>query len=74
MTTLAPIAEQIWDMKYRLKTPEGAPVDATVEATWTRIATALAEPEKAADRPRHAAQFLEALQDFRFLPAGRIIA
>jgi len=74
MTSLAPIAQQIWDMKYRLKTPEGAPVDETVEATWARIAEALAEPEKPANRARYSAQFLEALQDFRFLPAGRIIA
>lgn len=74
MTIIAPIAQQIWDMKYRLKTPEGVPVDETVEATWTRIAEALAEPEKPAERARYAAQFLEALQDFRFLPAGRIIA
>ena len=41
----APIAEQIWDMKYRLKTPDGAPVDETIEATWTRIADALAATE-----------------------------
>ena len=27
----APIAEQIWDMKYRLKDADGTPVDVTVE-------------------------------------------
>ena len=27
----APIAEQIWDMKYRLKQPDGTPVDQSVE-------------------------------------------
>ena len=41
----APIAEQIWDMKYRLKQPYGTPVDATVEYTWTRIAKDLASVE-----------------------------
>ena len=41
----APIAEQIWDMKYRLKQPDGTPVDDTVEATWRRIADALAAVE-----------------------------
>ena len=41
----APISGQIWDMKYRLKTPEGAPVDQTVGDTWRRVARALAAAE-----------------------------
>jgi ribonucleoside-diphosphate reductase alpha chain len=68
----APIAESIWDMKYRLKEPDGTPLDATVEDTWRRIARALAsvETDPAAWEPK----FQAALEDFRFLPAGRIIA
>ena len=68
----APIAETIWDMKYRLKDADGTPVDATVEDTWRRIARALAEVED--DREIWEDRFYEALYDFRFLPAGRIIA
>ena len=34
----APIAEQIWDMKYRLKDADGTVIDETVEDTWRRIA------------------------------------
>jgi hypothetical protein len=41
----APIAEQIWDMKYRLKSAEGKALDETVEDTWRRIATDLASVE-----------------------------
>ena len=41
----APIAEQIWDMKYRLKDIDGLPIDVTVEDTWRRIARALAAEE-----------------------------
>ena len=41
----APIAEAIWDMKYRLKTAEGLPLDETVEDTWRRIARSLASVE-----------------------------
>ena len=37
------IANRIWDMKYRLKQPDGAPVDKTIEETMRRVATALAE-------------------------------
>ena len=39
----APIAEQIWDMKYRLKQADGTPTDLSVEDTWRRIARSLAE-------------------------------
>lgn len=46
----APIAEQIWDMKYRFKEADGTPLDGTVEDTWRRIARALAVVEKDADR------------------------
>ena len=68
----APIAEQIWDMKYRLKQADGTPVDLTVEDTWRRIAKSLATVE---DNPRDwEPRFYAALEDFRFLPAGRITA
>ncbi|MEM7643742.1 MAG: adenosylcobalamin-dependent ribonucleoside-diphosphate reductase [Pseudomonadota bacterium] len=68
----APIAEQIWDMKYRLKDAAGLPMDGTVEATWDRIAKALAAPES--DPAAWEGRFREALDGFRFLPAGRIVA
>ncbi|MBK1635783.1 adenosylcobalamin-dependent ribonucleoside-diphosphate reductase [Rhodovulum adriaticum] len=68
----APIAAQIWDMKYRLKVSDGTPVDLTVEDSWRRIARALAAPE--ADPAAWEDRFYTALEDFRFLPAGRITA
>jgi len=66
------ISQQIWDMKYRLKGPDGAPVDKTIEDSWWRVARTLAEPEQ--ERERWAAAFYEAMEGFRFLPAGRIVA
>lgn len=68
----APIAEQIWDMKYRLKDAEGRPVDVTVEDSWRRVARALASVED--DPVLWEDRFYAALEDFRFLPAGRILA
>ena len=41
----APIAEQIWDMKYRFKGPDGTPVDLTVEDSWRRVARDLSQVE-----------------------------
>ena len=68
----APIAEQIWDMKYRLKEADGTPIDTTVEASWRRIASDLARVEK--DPAQWEEKFYHALEDFKFLPAGRITA
>jgi ribonucleoside-diphosphate reductase alpha chain len=68
----APIAEQIWDMKYRLKEADGTPVDGSVEDTWRRIARALAQVEK--DPAKWEAKFYAALEGFKYLPAGRITA
>ncbi len=72
MTDIAPISLQIWDMKYRLKAVGGEPLDATIEDSWRRVARALAVPED--DSGAWAPRFEQALGDFRFLPAGRILA
>ncbi|MEL6170238.1 MAG: adenosylcobalamin-dependent ribonucleoside-diphosphate reductase [Pseudomonadota bacterium] len=68
----APIAEQIWDMKYRFKEADGTPIDDSVEDTWRRIARACAAAEDDPDTWEE--RFYAALEDFRFLPAGRIVA
>ncbi len=71
-TTVAPISQQIWDMKYRFKAADGTPIDHTMEESWRRIADSLAEAE--GDTAAWSDTFYSALEDFRFLPAGRIIA
>ncbi|MEL7151983.1 MAG: ribonucleotide reductase N-terminal alpha domain-containing protein, partial [Pseudomonadota bacterium] len=68
----APIAEAIWDMKYRFKETDGTPIDQTVEDSWRRIARSLASVEKTPSDWED--RFYAALEDFRFLPAGRITA
>ena len=68
----SPIAEQMWDMKYRLKEYDGTPIDLTVHDTWDRISKALAAKE---ENPEYwAKEFYNALESFKFLPAGRINA
>ncbi len=69
---IAPISRQIWDAKYRLKTADGTPVDLTIEDSWRRVAKALAAVEAVPDRWE--APFYAALENFRFLPAGRIFS
>jgi ribonucleoside-diphosphate reductase alpha chain len=68
------ISRQIWDMKYRLKEPDGTPVDRDVADTWARVAMAAAKAEPPEKRADWALQFAKALSGYRFMPAGRIIA
>ncbi|HLS19350.1 MAG TPA: ribonucleotide reductase N-terminal alpha domain-containing protein, partial [Paracoccaceae bacterium] len=68
----APISEQIWDMKYRFRDADGRPLEADVRTSWQRVAKALASVEA---RPEEwEPRFAEALDGFRFLPAGRILS
>ena len=72
MTEMLPISSRIWDMKYRLKEADGTPIDRTIEESWHRVARALASVEAEPDRWEPV--FYDALDGFRFLPAGRILA
>jgi ribonucleoside-diphosphate reductase alpha chain len=72
MTQIAAISQRIWDMKYRLRSGDGRPLDKTMADTWARVADALAAPEQDADLWRR--RFGEVMEAFRFLPAGRILA
>lgn len=69
----APISAEIWNAKYRFRSGVDAG-DETVESTWARVAAAIAEAEPARARRHWRSEFETALSDFRFLPAGRIIA
>ena len=72
MRPIAAISQQIWDMKYRFKAADGAPIDKSIEDTWMRVATSLASVEK--EPELWAKRFYEALDGFKFIPAGRIVA
>src|SRR5258707_5140905 len=71
---MSDISRQIWDMKYRLKMPDGTPVDGDFDETWARVALAAAAAEAPQNRAKHALDFARALTGHRFLPAGRILA
>lgn len=79
-----PISREIWEKKYRFQKPGGRDangnelppiiLDETVESSWRRIANALAEGETEEKREKYALKFYNALEDFKYLPAGRITA
>ena len=72
VSRIAPISLQIWDAKYRLKALDGTPIDLTIEDSWRRVARTLAAAER--DPATWEPVFYEALSEFRFLPAGRILS
>jgi len=71
---LAPIAREIWDLKYRFKRADGEPVDLNVEDSWARVAGFVASAELPQARARWARAFEQVMAGYRFLPAGRILA
>ena len=70
---LQPASYDIWDKKYRLKTKSGEPVDTSIQATYQRVARALAQVEEPALRDFWYERFLWALQRGA-IPAGRIMS
>ncbi len=63
----------IWDKKYRLKDKQMEPVDADIDATYRRVALALAGVEDEHQREVWKERFEWALQHGA-IPAGRIIS
>ncbi len=67
-----PVSRTIWESKYRFRHGNDF-LDQDIQDTWCRVARALAAVESA-DAPHWEANFLSVLEDFRFLPGGRILA
>ncbi len=70
---LQPASLDIWDAKYRLKTKDGQGIDSDIDATYQRVARALADIELPELREHWYEQFLWALYRGA-IPAGRIIS
>ncbi len=64
------LSQFIWDTRYR--DPDAQPPETTIEDTWARVAGAAAAVEQ--DPGSWRRRFQEILHDYRFLPAGRILA
>ena len=68
---MQPVSVDIWDKKYRLKSKQGENIDADIDATYSRVARALADVEVEEKRPEWHEKFLWALRRGA-IPAGRI--
>ncbi len=67
------ISKQIWEAKYRFE-PPGGKAERSIEETWARVAAAAASAEARAHRKAWQRRFFEAMADFAFIPAGRVLA
>jgi len=63
----------IWDVKYRLTAKDGSKIDENIDATYTRVARALADVEVESKREHYFEEFVWALRSGA-IPAGRIIS
>ena len=64
---LNPVSRRIWEEKYRDRDEN------SIADTWQRVARAVAAVE-GKEASRWEQRFLDLLEDFRFLPGGRILA
>jgi ribonucleoside-diphosphate reductase alpha chain len=67
------LAEEIWTAKYRFRSNEDEG-DSSFAETAARVARAIAAAEAPEARKRWEERFREAVADFRFIPAGRVLA
>lgn len=67
------ISETVWDIKYRYR-DQTRILDHTIEETWHRVANAIAEAENPDNQTYWSKQFYDVLENFNFLPGGRILA
>lgn len=70
---IEPIAEFVWNTKYRYRLHNKI-IENNIEETWWRVANGIAQAEKRPERKLWAQNFYDILQGFRFLPGGRILA
>jgi ribonucleoside-diphosphate reductase alpha chain len=62
-----PVARHLWETRYRVGAAE-----TSIAMSWRRVAHALARAELV-QREAWESRFFDILQDFRFLPGGRIL-
>lgn len=71
---LTGIRKTVFLDRYARKGPDGKPVESSPEEMWDRVARAIAEVEEPGKREEWERKFRKALDGFKFVPGGRILA
>lgn len=74
-TPLEGIRNKVFLDRYSLKDVKGQPTEFIPEEMWQRVAAGIAQMEKTHQLRKHwAKKFYEAMEGFKFVPAGRILS
>lgn len=68
------IAKKVFLDRYALKDKAGVLIEHTPEETWNRVAKGIAVSEKKKERAYWEKEFYRVMEDFKFVPAGRILS
>lgn len=68
------VREKVFLDRYSLKDKAGKPVEKTPEEMWRRVARGIASVEKPKLRKQWENTFYHAMEDFKFVPGGRVLA
>jgi ribonucleoside-diphosphate reductase alpha chain len=68
------VRQKVFLDRYSLKDKAGNPMEKTPDEMWRRVAKGIASQEKPAVRKAWEKKFYDAMNDFKFLPGGRILA
>jgi ribonucleoside-diphosphate reductase alpha chain len=74
MVQLDGIRQKVFLDRYALKDEKGDLIEHTPEEMWARVAKGIAATEKKKDRPKWEKAFYDVMQDFKFVPGGRILS
>lgn len=72
---LTGLRQQVFFDRYALKDEEGNRIEETPEELWKRVATSIAKVETTVEKKKEwEEKFYNALEGFKFVPGGRILA
>ncbi len=68
------VRQKVFMDRYSLKDEKGEATEHTPDEMWKRVARGIAANEKKADQKKWENEFYRVMDDFKFVPAGRILS
>ncbi len=68
------VSQKVFIDRYSLKDKKGNPMEKIPEEMWKRVAKAVTIVEKKGDKKKWEKSFYEAMEDFKYVPGGRILS
>lgn len=71
---LSGVRQKVFLDRYSLKDKKGNPIEKDPSEMWRRVARGIASVEKKPQRKLWEKKFFDAMEDFKFVPGGRVLA